>query len=99
MSHTFETRMDNLEIAITVNGDWSGSADVRVTEFEGPRAERREVRHARAVVDAQQLLRGTVAEARPVTGAQLRPTEWPLVVALAVRSHFQARAVAAIEDL
>lgn len=95
MSHTYETAVADLQIRITVNSDWSGLARVSVERLD---ANGNAVGHAQAVCTASRLLVGIVDELGPEAG-QIRWREWPMIVALAVREHFRARAISHIEGI
>lgn len=93
MSHNYKMRVGDLTVAISVNSDWSGYA--RVSAWE---TQKHPGRRVQALCDAQRLLVGVVDGVSPEAGEFL-PSDWPLVVALAVRSNFKSRAETAIADI
>lgn len=90
MSHTYSDIIEQYSITISVNQDWSGEARVTL--------ERRGTGSAQAVVDARKLLLGLIVELS-VEAGEILSTEWPMIVAVAVRGEFRDRAIAALEDL
>jgi hypothetical protein len=95
MSCTYETAVADLQIRVTVNADWSGLARIGIDRYD---ENGKATGHAQAVCSASRLLVGIVDEVGPEAG-QIRWREWPMVVALAVREHFRARAIAHIEGI
>lgn len=78
------------EISITVGPDWDGRVEVSVRRYTSAG---HLVDGARATCDVRQLLVGVVDQVRPEFG-EVSSHEWPMFVALVVREHVRARAVA-----
>lgn len=92
MDCSFKTYVDNLTIALSVRRDWSGPARVAVWETHKAQG-----RSAQALCDVRRLLSGVIENLAYEAGEFL-PSDWPLIVSLAVRAHFKEQMQTALHN-